>query len=119
MQSRARRSYEKVQATSLSTRTLEGFECQGLLITASVRDETRQGDQLIQETLEEWVALKLSTPLLTQMTGGSSGIKAEHVVRLSHIIEGEPDSALFRIPSGFRLIDPKDAPKYGFAVPRQ
>lgn len=119
MQHHADQLYENIQIASLGSRTLEGFECSGLLITASVRRDKAQGGHPTQETLEEWVSPKLSTPLLTEAGSRSQGIQSERVVKLLDIKEDKPDSALFEIPSGFRIVDPKEAPKYAFSALRK
>jgi hypothetical protein len=117
--SRADRSYESIHAAALGPRMLEGIEGHGLLITAILRNEQDRANQPTQETLEEWVALGLSTPLLTHQRSGHQGWESEHVVSLSNLLDGEPDPALFQIPPEFRLVDPKDAPHYGYIAQRK
>lgn len=101
------RLYEDVQATPLGTRMLEGFECHGQIIKASIHTET-QRDLPTQVSVEDWVAPRLGTPLLTKVsisqgTGGGLRISTEHLLKLTNIIEGEPAPELFRIPSEFRI----------------
>jgi len=98
--------YENMQVTSLGTMMLEGVECYGQIITASAHTETMMNPPF-QVSVEDWIAPRLCTPLLTKMSI-NTGLSTERVRRLSNIIEGEPDLELLRIPSGFRIEEFKE-----------
>jgi hypothetical protein len=98
--------YKNVQATPLGTKMIEGFECHGQLIKGSVYDSAQMAFQTCL-SVEDWVSAQLCTPLLIRVSvnnyaEGEIGFSSETVRTLTDIIEGEPDPALFRIPSGFR-----------------
>ena len=77
----------------LGTRTIEGLPAQGIRST-----ETRGTDQVVIET---WFSPDLQLVILTRYLDSRVG---ESVHKMIRVRRGEPDTSLFRLPPGYRVV---------------
>jgi hypothetical protein len=89
---------------SLGTQILEGVEVEGRRTTFTVPEGAQGNDRPITSTNEIWTSPKLKTAVLTKSVDPRNG---ENTMKLTNIILGEPDPALFQPPADFEVVDDK------------
>jgi hypothetical protein len=89
---------------SLGTQILEGVEVEGRRTTFTVPEGAQGNDRPITSTNEIWMSPKLKTAVLTKSVDPRSG---ENTIKLTNIVLGEPDPALFQPPADFEVVDDK------------
>jgi hypothetical protein len=89
---------------SLGTQILEGVEVEGRRTTFTIPEGAQGNDRPITSTHETWMSPKLKTAVLTKSVDPRSG---ENTTKLTNIVLGEPDPALFQPPADFEVVDDK------------
>jgi hypothetical protein len=89
---------------SLGTQILEGVEVEGHRTTFTIPEGAQGNDRPITSTHEIWMSPKLKTAVLTKSVDPRSG---ENTIKLTNIVLGEPDPALFQPPADFEVVDDK------------
>jgi len=84
--------------TALGTKMIEGFLCEGELVTQSLQFENGELDEPIRIETEIWRAVDLRTPVLVLQ---SNSLGQETRYALTNIRLEEPSPAEFRPPEGF------------------
>jgi hypothetical protein len=88
----------QLKKESLGTQQIEGVTAEGTRITRTIPAGTIGNEKSFDITLETWTSTDLHVLVLSKRNDPRSG---ETVFRLTNIKRGEPDAALFQVPSGF------------------
>jgi hypothetical protein len=94
-----RRETGDLKTESLGTQQLEGVNAEGKRVTRTIPAGAIGNEQPLVITVESWTSPELHTLVLEKRNDPRFG---ETVFRLTNIKLGEPDPALFQIPSGFK-----------------
>jgi hypothetical protein len=94
----------KSATESLGTQILEGVEVEGRRTTFTIPEGAQGNDRPITSTNEIWTSPKLKTAVLTKNVDPRNG---ENTMKLTNIVLGEPDPALFQPPADFEVVDDK------------
>jgi hypothetical protein len=90
-----------VKQEDLGTQDIEGVSCQGKRITVTIPAGKMGNERPIEITTEIWSSPDLHAVVLKKHNDPRVG---ETVFRLTNIKLGEPDPALFQVPSGYKSI---------------
>jgi hypothetical protein len=88
----------QLKKESLGTQQIEGVTAEGTRITRTIPAGTIGNEKPIDIVVETWTSTDLHVLVLSKRSDPRSG---ETVFRLTNIKRGEPDAALFQVPSGF------------------
>jgi hypothetical protein len=88
----------EVKKESLGTQQVEGVNAEGTRITRTIAAGAIGNERPIDIVSETWTSTDLHVLVLSKRSDPRVG---ETVYRLTNIKLGEPDAALFQIPSGF------------------
>jgi hypothetical protein len=88
----------QVKKESLGTQQIEGVNAEGTRITRTIPAGTIGNERPIDIVLETWTSTDLHVLVVSKRSDPRFG---ETVFRLTNIKRGEPDAALFQVPSGF------------------
>ncbi|HXB73251.1 MAG TPA: hypothetical protein VNY05_33750 [Candidatus Acidoferrales bacterium] len=89
------------EVTSLGTQLFEGVLATGAKAGVAVPPGPIGNEQTLTMTSEIWYSPELSAAVLIRNSDARFG---ETIVRLRNIRRGDPDSSLFEIPAGYRLL---------------
>ena len=84
----------------LERKTLEGIVVEGRKNTSTIPAGQIGNEQAITITSEEWRSPDLGVLVMTHHTDPRMG---ESSYRLTNIVRGEPDPALFQVPAGYTI----------------
>jgi hypothetical protein len=90
------------QEESLGTRTIEGITATGRRTRATVPAGQMGNDRPIEITDERWESSALKVLLLSRHHDPRTG---DVEYRLTNISQAEPPPELFRVPSGYKIVD--------------
>jgi Secretin and TonB N terminus short domain len=85
---------------SLGKQTIDGVEAEGTRITHVIPAGAIGNDRPIEIVTERWYSQELQMAVMTKWIDPRSG---ESTQRLTNLIRGEPDAALFQIPSDYTI----------------
>jgi hypothetical protein len=88
----------QLKKESLGTQQIEGVNAEGTRITRTIPAGTIGNEKPIDIVLETWTSTDLHVLVLSKRSDPRFG---ETVYRLSNVKRGEPDAALFQVPSEF------------------
>jgi hypothetical protein len=88
----------QLKKESLGTQQIEGVSAEGTRITRTIPAGTIGNENPINIVVESWTSTDLHVLVLSKRTDPRFG---ETTFRLTNIKRGEPDAALFQVPSGF------------------
>lgn len=88
----------QLKKESLGTQQIEGVNAEGIRITRTIPAGTIGNEKPIDIVFETWTSTDLHVLVLSKRSDPRFG---ETVFRLTDIKRGEPDAALFQVPSGF------------------
>jgi hypothetical protein len=98
----AERSTADEKAESLGKQTIEGVEAEGTRTVVTIAAGEIGNEQPLQIVTERWYSPDLQTVVLSRHSDPRFG---ETTYRLTSIVRGEPDRALFEVPSDFKTVD--------------
>jgi hypothetical protein len=84
----------------LGTRNIEGVSATGTRTTRTINPGTMGNDKPIVSISDTWVATDLKVTVLSETDDGQEG---HSTMKLVNIVRGEPNSALFLIPVGYKV----------------
>lgn len=97
-------SVGNVQREDLGHQNIEGFDAQGVRTTRPSHALLNGEGTALSFTTETWCSEELGVmPLQVTLPTGSSQTKTEQ--KLTKIVPGEPDPALFQIPPDYRIVE--------------
>ncbi len=92
------------QTESLGTQVMEGVTVEGHRNTTTIPEGMQGNDRPLVTVSESWISPDLKRPVLTKTTDPRNG---ETIIRLTDIVVGEPDPALFQPPPDYTVVDEK------------
>ncbi len=98
------------KAEDLGVKTVSGFEAKGTRSTRTVPAQFSGTGKPVEIADETWYSEDLHMNLLERHTDPRSGVQT---VRITGIKREEPDTALFQVPAGYKIVDmtpPAEAP---------
>jgi hypothetical protein len=90
----------EVQTTDLGTQLVSGVSATGTRTIVTGAAGVAGRDQPLQIVREEWVSPDLHLTVLVTVSG-PDGVQS--TTRLTSLVRGEPDPALFRVPAGYLI----------------
>ena len=90
----------------LGPETIEGVVCEGTRTTVTIPAGEFDNERLIEITREQWYSPELQMIVLLKHNDPRFG---ETVFRLTNVVRGEQDRALFEPPQGYRTIDGRES----------
>ena len=84
----------------LGTRNIEGVSATGTRTTRTINPGTMGNDKPIVSISDTWVATDLKVTVLSETDDGQEG---HSTMKLVNIVRGEPNSALFLVPVGYKV----------------
>ena len=100
----------------LGTQTMEGVLVQGQRQTTVIPAGAQGNDAPMTVVHETWSSPQLSLMVLSKTSDPRTG---ERVTRLTNIVVGDPDPALFQPPGEYQIVDKSDTFQIRFSVPSQ
>lgn len=91
-----------VTTEPLGTQSIDGIPADGRRHKISIPAGGQGNSQPIVSTYETWIAQDLKIVILTRRTNPRDGVE---IMRFTNISRAEPDPALFRPPSGYKIVD--------------
>jgi len=88
---------------ALPAETLEGVRAEGKRITWTVEAGRIGNEKPIVTVREVWSSPEL---LITLRSRDTDPLAGEDSYRVQHLVRGEPDAALFRVPADYRKVTP-------------
>lgn len=88
------------QSKSLGKRVIEGVECEGVLLTATIAEGQVGNDRPIEINTETWRASSLRIDVLRKHNDPRYG---ETSYRLTNLVRAEQPRSLFELPAGYEL----------------
>jgi hypothetical protein len=85
---------------SLGKQTIEGVEAEGTRTAVTIAAGEIGNEQPLQIVTERWYAPELQTVVLSRHSDPRFG---ETTYRLTSIVRGEPDRALFEVPADYKI----------------
>jgi len=85
----------------LPNRTIEGVTASGIRKTTTIPQGAIGNEQPIKTVTEEWTSVDLQVLVMTEVNDPRTG---RTTYRLTNINRAEPDPALFKVPTGYRLL---------------
>src|SRR5262249_47467100 len=98
----AERSTADEKAEPLGKQTIEGVEAEGTRTVVTIAAGEIGNEQPLQIVTERWYAPDLQAVVLSRHSDPRFG---ETTYRLTNIVRGEPDRALFEVPADFKTVD--------------
>ncbi len=95
-----RRSAANVQTEDLGTQTINGLAATGKRETETIPAGAIGNAQPIVTTREIWTSTALKVPVLIKSSDPRFGTST---MQLGNILQGEPDPALFQVPSNYTV----------------
>jgi hypothetical protein len=92
----------KPQFKDLGTTALNGIECRGTQETYTIPAFGNAADEPVTFTYEFWYSKDLQINILMHQTDSHGGEKTVSVLQIKR---EPPDSALFEVPDGYRIVD--------------
>jgi hypothetical protein len=92
----------EITKTDLGTQTVEGVQAQGVRITHTIPAGQMGNEQAIVITTETWKSPDLKVLVMSKTSDPRTG---ETIYRLTNIVRGEPDPALFQVPPDYTIQD--------------
>ena len=89
-----------VKRETLATQSMHGLMASGTRVTRTIPAGTIGNTQAIETVQETWVSDELKVPLMTKVSDPRVGTTT---TELTNINRGEPDPALFQIPSDYTV----------------
>ncbi|HEU0174260.1 MAG TPA: energy transducer TonB [Blastocatellia bacterium] len=86
----------------LGKRKIEGIECEGIRVVATMPAGAIGNERPIETVNETWYSLELQMMILSKRSDPRFG---ESTYQVTNIIRSEPDATLFQIPSDYTVID--------------
>jgi hypothetical protein len=96
------------QREDLGSQVVNGVSATGTRITATIPAGAMGNQQAIQSVREVWTATDLKIPVLVKATDPHGNT----VAQVTNIVQGEPDSSLFQVPTGYTMTDSKKGRGY-------
>jgi hypothetical protein len=90
----------QVQTTSLGTQMVNGVSATGTQVTRTIPAGTVGNTQPIQTVRVTWVSTALQIPVEITRTDPRTGNSS---MNLTNIVQSEPNSSLFTVPSGYTV----------------
>jgi hypothetical protein len=90
----------------LEAQTIEGVVCEGTRTTVTIPAGEFDNERPIEITHEQWYSPELRMVVLLKHNDPRFG---ETVFRLTNVVRGEQDRALFEPPQGYRTIDGRES----------
>lgn len=89
---------------SLGNKVIEGINCEGQIFTVNLPANSKMGNaRPIESSTEIWIAKDLMLPI---MSVNEHPMMGKVIQKFTNIKTGiEPDSSLFKIPEGFKVVD--------------
>jgi hypothetical protein len=97
----------KGEAESLGTQTMDGVEVEGTRRRSSIPAGEIGNEKPIEVVSERWYSKELQTVVMSRHDDPRFG---ETTYRLTHLTRGEPDHALFEVPSDYTIKEGPPAP---------
>jgi hypothetical protein len=93
-------NWEK-QTENLGTQNIEGVEAEGTRTVTTIPAGAIGNERPIEITYEKWFSKELQLVVMSKHNDPRFG---EQTYRLTNIVRSEPDSSLFTVPNGYKLI---------------
>ena len=97
----------QAQTENLGTQTVNGVSATGTRTTETIPAEAIGNQQAIAIVREHWVSTELKVPVLIKSTDPRFG---NMTMKLTNIVQGEPDASLFEVPSGYTVSERAPGP---------
>jgi hypothetical protein len=94
---------------------MEGITVEGERITRTTPIGADGNDKPIDSIEEMWYSPELYITVLDKRSDPRNG---EEITRLTNIIRGEPDPALFQVPPDYTIVDDNGSAKITYTIPR-
>jgi hypothetical protein len=99
----------KGESESLGTQTLEGVEVEGTRRRFSIPAGEIGNEKPIEVVSERWYSKELQTVVMSRHDDPRMG---ETTYRLTNLTRGEPDHALFEVPSNYTIKEGPPGPRF-------
>jgi len=83
------------------TQNIEGIEAEGTRTITTIPADAIGNERPIEITYEKWYSKELQLVVMSKHNDPRFG---EQTYRLTNIVRSEPDSSLFTVPNGYKLI---------------
>jgi len=93
---------DQVNTEDLGSQNMEGVPVKGVRTTHTIPAGQIGNERPITITIEVWTSPDLKTVVYSKRSDPRMG---EQVFRLTNIVRGEPDAALFTLPADFKIVD--------------
>jgi len=97
-------SVGNLQREDLGHQTIEGWDAQGVRTTRPIHALLNGGGTAETSTTETWCSEELGVMLL-QVTQAPGPVATKREMKLTKIVPGEPDPALFQMPPDYRVVE--------------
>jgi len=93
---------DQVTTEDLGSQTMEGITVQGKRVTHITPSGQIGNEKPLVTVTEVWTSPDLKTVIYTKRSDPRMG---EHTFQLTNIVRGEPDPALFAVPTDFKITE--------------
>ncbi|PYS98819.1 MAG: hypothetical protein DMF63_14620 [Acidobacteria bacterium] len=93
-------NWEK-RTENLGTQNIEGVEAEGTRTVTTIPADAIGNERPIEITYEKWFSKELQLVVMSKHNDPRFG---EQTYRLTNIVRSEPDSSLFTVPNGYKVI---------------
>jgi hypothetical protein len=104
-----------ISTETLGTEVMEGLTVEGNRSTWTTPVGAVGNDKPIVKTEETWRSPELLVFVLDKKYDPQHG---EEIIRLTNIVRGEPDPALFHPPADYTIVDDDGSAKITYTIPR-
>lgn len=95
-------AHPEISTEPLGMRMIEGVQTTGTRTTTTYPEGFFGNDRPMTTTSEDWVSPDLKATILMTSSDPRSG---ENTMRMTNIVQAEPDASLFEVPSDYQVID--------------
>lgn len=99
----------------LGRQVMEGITVDGVRTTTTTPVGAIGNDRPIVVTEEMWTSPELFVTVLDKKSDPRNG---EEIIRLTNIVRGEPDAALFQPPPDYTIVDDNGSSKITYTISR-
>ena len=91
---------QPAQTDNLGTQTINGVLATGTRTTQTIPSGAIGNAQQIQIVREVWISQDLKVPVMIKTSDPRFG---ETTMQLTHVVQANPDAALFQVPAGYTI----------------
>lgn len=110
------KSRYETHTDKLGTQNFEGVDAEGTRTTTTIPAGAIGNDRPIEIVYESWYSKDLQLTVYSRRSDPRTG---EQIYRLTNISRSEPDSSVFAVPSGYRIVSQTTPGVYTVAPPKK